>query len=231
MFLPPAVMIRSFLPVGDLEVAGLVELAHVAGVQPAVLVQRGRRGRRVLEVADEVGGRPGEHLAVAGDLDLDARQGDADLADAHLVVRGERGQRRVLGLPVALTDSDAERPEVLQHLRGDRRRAGDRDAHPSQAQLVSQAPVDAEVAELRDEPVDQSHPSVHPAGGEVFASPQPEPVGLALQPARRRPCGSRWRPASSPTREERRGTGWAGRPADRRRTTRRPCRSSRRSRC
>ena len=49
-------------------------------------------------------------------------------------------------------------------------------------ELVSQAPVEAQVAEPGDDPVDRSHPPVHPAGREPLAAPQPEPVRLALQP-------------------------------------------------
>ena len=68
------------LAAGDLEVAVLVELAEVAGVQPAVL-DRAERRVVVLVVALEDVRAPDQDLAVVGDPDLDARQRPADRAE------------------------------------------------------------------------------------------------------------------------------------------------------
>src|SRR5206468_2452222 len=65
------------LPAMQPEEPIVVELPEVAGVEP-LAVERGARGLVVLPVADEDVRPLREHLAVVGDLDLDARHGHAD---------------------------------------------------------------------------------------------------------------------------------------------------------
>ena len=75
MFLPPAVMIRSFLRSVIRRKPSVVELADVAGAEPAVLGER-RRGRvGVLVVAGEDGVAADQDLAVVGEPDLGAGDG------------------------------------------------------------------------------------------------------------------------------------------------------------
>ena len=85
MFLPPAVMMISFLRPVIAEEAVLVELAEIAGVEPAVDEGLGG-GLGLLVVAEEHVGAPDQDLAVVGDLHLDAGEGRAD--DAELVLPG-----------------------------------------------------------------------------------------------------------------------------------------------
>ena len=73
MFLPAALMIISFLRSTIFRIAVVVELADVARVQPAVGIDRlgGLLGH--VAVADHHELAADEHLAVLGELDLDAR--------------------------------------------------------------------------------------------------------------------------------------------------------------
>ena len=78
MFLPPAVMMSSFLRSTILQVAVVVEHADVAGVQPAVVVEHLGGLLGVVEVAAEHVAAPADHLAVLGERDLAARDRRAD---------------------------------------------------------------------------------------------------------------------------------------------------------
>ena len=60
--------------IGDGEEAVVVEHADVAGVQPAVGIEGGGGGGRVVEVAEERARAPGQDLAVVADADLAARE-------------------------------------------------------------------------------------------------------------------------------------------------------------
>ena len=79
-FLPPARTIRSFLRSVIARKPSVVELPDVAGVEPALRVDRlGRRLRLVVVALHDVRAA-GQDLAVGGDLDLDARDRPADRA-------------------------------------------------------------------------------------------------------------------------------------------------------
>ena len=78
MFLPPAVMMSSFLRSTIAQVAVVVELADVAGVERAVGVERLGRLLRVVEVAEEHVAAAAAHLAVVGEEHVDAGEGHAD---------------------------------------------------------------------------------------------------------------------------------------------------------
>ena len=73
MYLPPAVLKSDFLRSVILQEAVGVDLADVAGVDPAVLQRLGGR-LGVLVVAEHVARALDQDLAVVGDLQLDARE-------------------------------------------------------------------------------------------------------------------------------------------------------------
>ena len=136
----------------------LVERAEVARVVPAVPVEHGARRFLVLPVALEDVGASREHLAVVGDLHLDARERRADRAETvePEAIEGDAG--RALGSPVSLDDLDSELAPRLAE-RGIERGAAGHDVAETAAELT----VDAE----EDEP-----PQTH---GEPPRDP-PEPV-------------------------------------------------------
>ena len=122
-FLPPEVMMISFLrPVID-EKAVSVEPAEIACVQPA-LDERPGGGTRVSVVALEYVGAPDEDLAVAGDPDLDSGQRPANRSELEVRPVGDGDCRGGLGHPVALCHRDPGRVEELEDLFVDRRGAG-----------------------------------------------------------------------------------------------------------
>ena len=97
---------QLLLAAGDLEKAVGVELAQVAGVQPAVADGLGRR-RRVVPVALHDVRPARQHLAVGGDLHLDAGQRPAHRVELVRVLAVERDDRRAFGQPVALQQQQA----------------------------------------------------------------------------------------------------------------------------
>src|SRR5688572_28638318 len=117
----------------------VVVRTEVARVIPTVLVEDGARGLLVLPIALEDVGATREHLAVLGDLHLDARQRRADGAKAVQIdaVEGQGGGS--LRRPVALEHVDAELPPGLAQ-RGVQRRAAGHDVTKTAAELT----VDAE---------------------------------------------------------------------------------------
>ena len=80
-FLPPAVTMSSFLRPVMRRIAVVVELAEVAGVEPAVGVERLGGGLLVVPVAGEDDVARDQDLAVVGDPDGHAGQRPADRAD------------------------------------------------------------------------------------------------------------------------------------------------------
>src|SRR5262249_41979093 len=89
------------LATGDEQVAVLVDLAEVAGVQPAV--DHRLLGRVVvLVIAPEDVRALDQYLAVLGDLDFAARHRPADRTDLVVLDRRDRGGSRGLGHAVAL---------------------------------------------------------------------------------------------------------------------------------
>src|SRR2546421_420537 len=71
-----------FLPTVQPEEPVRIELPEVAGVKPALLVDRGAGGLLVLPVALEDVRSAGDDLALLGDLHLDPGQGNPDRAEA-----------------------------------------------------------------------------------------------------------------------------------------------------
>ena len=116
---------QLFLAVDDLEVAVAVQLADVAGVQPALGVDQLGRRLRLPEVPGGVDRAPDQDLAVVGQADLDPGQGRADGADLDLARPVAGGHPGGLGHAVHLDQGQAEGGEELGHVHGQGRgRAG-----------------------------------------------------------------------------------------------------------
>ena len=125
-------------PVDEHEVAVAVEVADIAGVQPAVVQRRVRLGRAVEVAAHDVGtahedlaGAAGRRLPVVaehGDVDAGERLADGS-GFARSVDRVEGCHAGALGEPVALDERDAvARLEAVDHLRRHGRGAADRES-------------------------------------------------------------------------------------------------------
>ena len=86
---------QVLLAVGDLQEAVRVDLADVAGPEPAVVGERGGRRLGILVVAAEDRVAPDEDLAVVVEPDLAALDGAADRAEAEVVgiVDAQRARR------------------------------------------------------------------------------------------------------------------------------------------
>ena len=127
MFLPPAVMMMSFLrPVILMKPSSSNSPMSPVWSQPSTIVSA--RRLLVLVVALEDVRALDEDLAVVGDPDLAAGEGFADRADLEVLGRGDRRRGRGLGHPPALEDEHPGGVEEAEDLRVDRRRAGDREA-------------------------------------------------------------------------------------------------------
>ena len=83
---------QLLLAVDDRDVAVLVDRGHVAGVQPAVVVERLGGAVGQVAVADHDDLRADEQLAVLGQLDLDARRRQPDGADLDPLARVRRAR-------------------------------------------------------------------------------------------------------------------------------------------
>ena len=97
---------RSSRPVGP-----SLPARHVAGVQPALGVDRLARRLVVPEVAAEDDVAADQDLAVVGELHLDAGIRHADRADRRVVARLHRRRAGRLGQAVGLADRHAEHAE------------------------------------------------------------------------------------------------------------------------
>ena len=109
---------QLLLAVDDAQVAVLVDLADVARVQPAVLVDRLGGLLRVVQVALADQTTPAADLAVREDLELHTRQRAADGAGLDLEPLEGHGPG-VLAHPVDLGERDADRAEPGDQLRRD----------------------------------------------------------------------------------------------------------------
>src|SRR5262249_5222836 len=132
------------LAVDDPQVALVVELADVAGVEPTVRVDDLGGLLRFVEVAGEDVAALAENLSVFGELDGHAGEGAADRSRPDPVgIPGERA--RCLGQPVELGDRHSDREEPLEQLD----RYGDGSAHRDlrgiESEEVSNGPEDAPV--------------------------------------------------------------------------------------
>src|SRR5207245_5930932 len=126
------------LPAAQPQESVRVDLAEIAGVIPTVAVEDRARRILVLPVALEHVRPMDEDLAVAGDADLDARDGDADRAEAIAVKPVERDRGRALRGAVSLEDVDAEVAPRLAE-RGVERRAARDDVAEAATELLVDA--------------------------------------------------------------------------------------------
>ena len=140
------------LAAGDAQEALVVQRAEVAGVQPAVGVERLLGRCLVLPVAAEDDLAAEQDLAVVGDPGGDAGQGLADGADLVAARLVDRRRGRRLGHAVALEHGDAraaeEVAEPLAQRRAARYRVGDL-AADGRAQLAVDEAIEQRVAGLQ----------------------------------------------------------------------------------
>ncbi len=113
---------QLLLAVDDAHVAVGVDLGDVAGVQPAVGVDRLGRALGVVAIAAHHDRAAHEQLAVVRERKLDPGDRHADGADADRVLGVDGRDQRGLGHAPHLADRQPERGEELEHLGGDRRR-------------------------------------------------------------------------------------------------------------
>lgn len=135
----------------DVKIAVLVDVALVAGVEPAILVDR-LAGGLLAVVAPHQGAAPHQNLVVVAQLDLDAAERQAHRADLVAAARVDADGGRDLGQAVALQDLDPDGLEELDHFRVDGRAAAD-DAAQAAAELLTDLLVEEQLAD--------------PVGGEV----------------------------------------------------------------
>src|SRR3954454_18757291 len=115
------------LPVDDAQVAVLVELTDVAGVQPAVLVERLTGAFRVVEIALEHDRSAAQYFAVRCGDDLRLRKGPADATRLHQVwLPGHAAG--VLAHAVDLAHLEADVAKEVDDLHRYRRSAAERHA-------------------------------------------------------------------------------------------------------
>src|SRR6266540_2391081 len=105
--------LHDALPIGDREEAVRVDLADVAGVEPAFRVDRLRRRLRLAEVALHHVRAAGQDLAVIRDSDLDVGKGAADGPQPPGIRAVDGDHRRSLGQAVSLVDRHARAEEEL----------------------------------------------------------------------------------------------------------------------
>ena len=139
---------------GDGQEALLVELADVAGAEPAVVVE-GLGGQVIaLVVAAHDAHALGEDLAVVGDPDGVAGNRGADGADLDQFGRVHRDGGRGLGQPVAFQDLHADALEEVAQPFAERAAAGDGVGHVAAhggAELAVDELVEQGVLELEAE--------------------------------------------------------------------------------
>src|SRR5919204_1455913 len=111
------------LAVDDAHVAVLVDLGDVAGVQPAVRVDRLPRELWLVAVAQHDDPAAHEQLAVFAEVELDVRRRRADRPDLDAPRRVDRAGAAGLRHPPQLGERHADRVEELDHLDRGRGRA------------------------------------------------------------------------------------------------------------
>src|SRR5215469_12383357 len=118
-----------FLPAGYPQEAFVVQRAEVAGVQPAVGVDRLLGGCVVAPVTDRDDAAAQQHLAVLSDLGAHAGERLADRADLVPTRLVDGSCRRRLGQSVALEHGDADAAEEVAEAFAEWRASGYRVAN------------------------------------------------------------------------------------------------------
>ena len=172
------------LAVHDLQVSVLPG-ADVAGVEPALRIDRLRGELRILEVALEDMRAPREDLAVLGQRHLDAGDRLPDCLDPGALDAVDRDHARRLGQPVSLDERDTEGMVVLEQLGRGRRRAAHGDAGAVEAEPSlewrERRPGGEAIGE--DQP-EGSARRPEPGAGVAPPDPHRQPVQRALEPRR-----------------------------------------------
>src|SRR5204863_8487105 len=107
---------QLLLAVDDGQVPVLVEGADVAGVQPAVGVDRIRGSLGLVAVARHHDLAAHQHLAVVGQAQLDAGDRGSDGPDLDALRRIDRGDAGQLGHTPQLADVDPDGGKELEYL-------------------------------------------------------------------------------------------------------------------
>jgi hypothetical protein len=132
-----------------------------------------------------------QHLAVVGDLDLDAGRRLADAVELDLAVRLQADVGAGFGLAVELLEVDADRAVEAEQVGADRRTGGVGHANAAHAQHIAQGAVDQQIAQpysSRSLP-DTTGLAVEDLGAATFGHAMKIMEHLALE-RRRPPCGS-----------------------------------------
>ena len=135
---------QVLLPIGDPKIAVGVQLAYVAGPEPAVLAQHLTCLRRMPEVALHHLRAPYQDFAVGGDPDLGSRNGRADCAEPEVLRQIHIGNRRGLREPVPFEHDQPTGVEEPGDLLRQGRRSAEEETHPTAGPLV-QLPEDETV--------------------------------------------------------------------------------------
>ena len=119
------------LAIGDPQEALGVKFADIAGVEPALGINRLGGCLRQVVVAVHHAGTFQKDLTVLGDLDLGLGQRPPDGAETVGVGPVDRGGSRGLGEPVTLQHDDTDGVEPLRDLAVKRGRPGNEEPHPA----------------------------------------------------------------------------------------------------
>ena len=161
------------------QMAGVVEVAGVARVQPAVL-ERLRRRRGVPEVALEHRGAPAEDLALVRNADLGAGQRHAHRLETDVSVPVHHRDPGHLGLAVELLQVHADGVVEAEDVGAERRAPGVGPPHVGEPQLVADGtehrPVGEPVADLPGEADPAAPDAVLGAGGALPHRPAVDPA-------------------------------------------------------
>jgi len=112
-----------FFAVGDEEVVVLVEVANVAGFEPAVVGENFTGGFGRFEITLHDARALSENFAIVGDADLNVGNGAAGAAGTILrMIAGENG--RSFRQAIALIDGNSDGPEKFAEILGERSTAG-----------------------------------------------------------------------------------------------------------
>ncbi len=138
MFLPPALMMISFLrsTMRRKPSSSSSPMSPVWSQPSPSIVSRGLRG--LVAIAAHHDRAAHQHLAVAAEPQLHARHRDTDGADLRAPARIRGRDARQLRHPPDLGDRDVDRVEELQHVARRRRGAGEVRPRPVEAERRAQ---------------------------------------------------------------------------------------------
>ena len=148
--LPPEVLSSSFFRSVMIEEAIGVEVADVAGAEPAIGVETLGIIVGLVPVAGKDRRPADQQFAVFGEFQLDVGQGLADRAHAMGNGRVEGQDGRGLSKAIALPEGDADGGKPLGGVDAERRAAGDKNLDPA-AECLADLGIDQLVGQLPEE--------------------------------------------------------------------------------